>query len=385
MKVFFDESGQTGCVLKKEDLLNFKTSPTFALAAIVVNDSQMQKLEEKYLKFKKKYSIEGEIKGTDLLIKNNNDKLHYFINNVLNETNIYINIYDKKFYLSTLMLFSFCGLDCLEKFKLDMYSQASILARQDDEFFIEYLRFIDKPNIPTFKKYLKFLINYDYKFFKDINGITIENSIIIFAKKILEDKLESYYVNDFMTYGWYSDKQITNLINLNCLCELIYFIKDDISNDNKEIEFIHDNIHEFEDVIKDELSKYNFNIRFEDSKKSVILQIADNVVSIFRHSFDKGISYCVNNTMWENDSLWDLELFSKLQRIISPNHIKYTISLPDMAASLSIMEMFSNSYPKEKRNNLFFNIFYKRYFSIINSDLCYNSKTLKDVEDVLNN
>ena len=384
MKIFFDESGQTGCVIKKDDLLNFKSSPTFALAAIVVNDNQIQKLEEKYLNFKKKFSIEGEIKGTDLLKKNNNDKLYYFINNILNETNIYINIYDKRFYLSTLILFPFCGIDCLENFKLDIYNQASILARQDDSFFIEYLNFIDKPNLITFRRYLKFLINFDYKFFKDINDNVIENALLLFAKKILKDKLEESFINDFMTYGWYKDKRITNLINLNCLCELIYIIKDELNISGKNIEFIHDNIHQFEGTIKDVLSQYNFNIRFEDSKKSVILQTADNIASIFRHSFDKAMEHCANNKMWIDDSLWDLKLFSKIQHIITTKHIKYTVSLPDLAASLSIRDMFSDSYPKAKRNNMFFNSFYTKYFSIINRELLDNTKTLKDVEDILN-
>ena len=40
MKIYFDESGQSGCVLQKEDLLNFQTQPTFALSALVLYDEQ---------------------------------------------------------------------------------------------------------------------------------------------------------------------------------------------------------------------------------------------------------------------------------------------------------------------------------------------------------
>ena len=39
MRIYFDESGQSGCVLQKEDILNFQKQPTFAIGAVVVRDS----------------------------------------------------------------------------------------------------------------------------------------------------------------------------------------------------------------------------------------------------------------------------------------------------------------------------------------------------------
>ena len=47
MKIFFDESGQTGCVVSKKNLLNFSDSPTFALGAIVVNEQDEKRLIKK--------------------------------------------------------------------------------------------------------------------------------------------------------------------------------------------------------------------------------------------------------------------------------------------------------------------------------------------------
>lgn len=53
MKIFFDESGQSGCVLQKEDILNFQKQPAFAVGALVVRDKNAQdKLVEKYNCFK---------------------------------------------------------------------------------------------------------------------------------------------------------------------------------------------------------------------------------------------------------------------------------------------------------------------------------------------
>ena len=43
MKIYFDESGQSGCVLQREDLLNFREQPTFAIGALVVKNEKNAK------------------------------------------------------------------------------------------------------------------------------------------------------------------------------------------------------------------------------------------------------------------------------------------------------------------------------------------------------
>ena len=287
MKIFFDESGQTGCVVSKNDLLNFSKSPTFALGAIVVNEKDEQKLINKYIYFKKKFNINGEIKGTDLLIKKNNDKLKYLVRYLFNDVNFYVNIYDKRFYLATLLLFSFTGFECFKTMKHEIYAQASILSLQNDDFFIRYLNYIENPSADSFSKYLSFIINYDYKYFRDPSGTEIENAIFIFAKKIKEENKEECFWKDFMTYGWYKNDKITNLINLNGLYELIHLIKCEIKISNDRISFIHDNIYQFEDTIKDEMSENKCDIVFKDSKEEILLQLADNFVSVIRHAYDK--------------------------------------------------------------------------------------------------
>ena len=62
MKIYFDESGQTGCVLLKKDMLNFANQPVFALGAVIAKDDNDERLLlEKYKKFKEKFKIVGEI------------------------------------------------------------------------------------------------------------------------------------------------------------------------------------------------------------------------------------------------------------------------------------------------------------------------------------
>lgn len=43
MKIYFDESGQSGCVLQREDLLNFHEQPTFTIGALVVKNEKDEK------------------------------------------------------------------------------------------------------------------------------------------------------------------------------------------------------------------------------------------------------------------------------------------------------------------------------------------------------
>ena len=79
MKIYFDESGQTGCVLRKDDFLNFRDQPTFAVGALVIqSEKREESLINKYRKFKAKFMIDEERKGTDLLTRDMNDALHYF-------------------------------------------------------------------------------------------------------------------------------------------------------------------------------------------------------------------------------------------------------------------------------------------------------------------
>lgn len=95
MKIYFDESGQSGCVLQKKDLLNFQKQPTFAVGAVVVPTKKTAKsLVDKYNHFKEIFGIIGEIKGSDLLTKARNNELEYFIKNILNRYHFFVLIYD---------------------------------------------------------------------------------------------------------------------------------------------------------------------------------------------------------------------------------------------------------------------------------------------------
>lgn len=379
MKIYFDESGQTGCVLQKEDLLNFREQPTFAIGALVVkNQKDEEKLLNKYKEFKKIFRITKEIKGSDLLTRKHNQELNYIVNNLVDKSHYYILIYDKKFYISTLLLISLLGFEYQQKLPIHFYKQASFLSKQKDDFFVQYLKYIEHPTINDFNAYLKYLIKYHYEY----NNLE-ENAVVDISKKILEEKLESKFFNDFMTFGWYGNSKVANLINLNALSEIIYFIKEDRNLSNSNIKYIRDEIKQFKEVFNDELKKHKINIFFQDSRKEELLQLIDNVVSIFRHSYDKMIYHLNNKEELKKQSTWDMKLMSKIQTKLTVKHINYTVPICDWAAALCIQKMYSSKFPKDQRNRFVFNWYYVQNMELIYLSLLDSMNTLKKVYSIL--
>ena len=356
MKIFFDESGQTGCVLQKDDLLNFRTQPTFALGALVLpTEADEKKILGKYNAFKRKYGIEGEIKGSDLLTRSRNKELDYIIKHIFDDNHFHIILYDKRFYISTLLLIGMLGFEYQQQMPEHFYQQATFLSKQKDDFFIRYLKYIEKPEIEEYKKYLEYLMNYEYK---DVD--IEENAFCIMAQKIVEEGIEEKCYGDFLSFGWYDNPKITNLINLNALSELIFSLKMIYGKENQEFIFIHDHIEEYEETFVSELSGYGIKVTFADSKKEELLQIVDNFVSIMRHAYDKMINHYKSKNEWQETSAWDMKLSAKLIKKIGTNNIKFTVPLCDWCAALCTEIMFDISYPSNMRNNWHFNINYSQ-------------------------
>jgi hypothetical protein len=179
------------------------------------------------------------------------------------------------------------------------------------------------------------------------------------VNKILSEDDEENLLLNFMTYGWYDEKNKMNVINLTAFGELINAIKyenPDIQNQN--IIFIHDKTPEFEAMFTSELSKVGIAVSFEDSKINLLLQIADNAVSIMLKVFVETKKLFMSKMEWLPESEWLLTLTSTLLRRISANNIKFTVPVPDEAMMLCVGDMFSPEYPKMQRKNIYFNPMY---------------------------
>lgn len=356
MKIYFDESGNTGCVINRENKLTFATQPIFVIGAVLIHGiNDERKLIKKYQRFKQRFGFEGEIKGSDLLTRKNNEALNYFINEILDSSHFTVNLYDKKFYLVTLMMKSLMGYAFAEEEPVLFYDQASALCLQDNEFFIKYCEYIASPSEENLKEYLQFLADYNYLYMNPN-----QNAVKEMAKIMLEKGELQLFVDDFMTYGWYENPELTNVINLNAVSELIYSIKTKSKIDNNSIEFIHDHIFQFEDTIATELNPFDINISFADSKDEELLQLADNVASISYHAMVRMVNHFAKKEEWKQESEWDMTLVSSILRKLGQENIKFTMPIQDWSAALCVKEMFGPGYPKARRKNIFFNEMYKK-------------------------
>ena len=87
MKLFFDESGYSGCVMpNKNGSLYNDGQRHFVLGGVFVKDENDEhELLQKYCAFKNQFGFEGEVKGSDLMKRENNRALEFFITNILDD------------------------------------------------------------------------------------------------------------------------------------------------------------------------------------------------------------------------------------------------------------------------------------------------------------
>ena len=378
MKVFLDEAGNTGCVINNDNILNFGPQRHFSLCGVMVRDENDEKmLRQKYIAFKEKFQITDELKGSSLLTRDNNDKLEYFINNILDNKHFSLCYYDKKFYLSCLMILALLGEDFQRQFSVAFYDFASCLSFENNTLFVEYSKMISKPTIEALRSFLKLIVSFDYRFTPKS-----ENPLIMMAEKILVDHNEALFINDFLSPGSYDNPNYTNVINLNALSELIFTIKKENNLSNQQLLLIHDAIDGFSDTFISELAAFQISVSFSDSRDEVLIQMADNVASIFYKVMNDMVSIFENRTEWHPENEWKLTIASRLFNKISLNNVKFTTPVQNWAVAICVGRMFEAKYPKNMRKNLFFNQHYQEALYKIKNSIAatdFNSNFIKDI------
>jgi hypothetical protein len=378
MKVFFDEAGNTGCVINNSDIMNFGPQRHFSLCGVIARDGNDEKmLRQRYIDFKEKFQITDEFKGSSLLTRDNNDKLEYFINNILDNEHFSLCYYDKKFYLSCLMILALLGEDFQRQFSVAFYDLASCLSFEDNTLFVEYSKMIRKPTIEALRSFLKLILSFDYRFTPKS-----ENPLIMIAEKILVDHNESLFINDFLCYGSYDNPNYTNVINLNGLSELIFTIKKEHNLSNQRLELIHDAIDGFSDTFISELANFQISVSFSNSRDEVLIQMADNVTSVFYKVMNDMVSIFENRTEWHLENEWKLTIASRLFNKITLKNIKFTTPVQNWAVALCVSRMFDEKYPKNMRKNLYFNQHYQDALYKIKKSIAatdFNSNFIEDI------
>lgn len=345
MKIFIDEAGNTGGVALtrnrniegKEAPLNFLEQPLFVNAAIVAKDQKDEnELLDKYESFKKRFAhlaIDGEIKGSSLTTRDYNDALDDFIDTVLDDKHIYINAYNKKFYLSTLFLFQL--FPNLQKEDLVcFYLTASTLSKESDGLFTQYCKLVSNP---TQKDTLNF-----FSYLAECSNLREHLPILAnCAKELISESNTEFFRRNLLSNDAYAGGNVINLINLTSLGELIGLIKEKYGINNTDFTIFHDKINGIQNIMEEELRYVNVNLLFEESKNSNLIQMADNTASSICHFLNKCLSHLYSGSAWKESNTWDNEHLSKLVHKISNQNCKLTVSLEDQAVYRSLSELYA--------------------------------------------
>lgn len=362
VKIYFDESGNSGCVIpNKKDEFYSDGQRFFVLCGIIVKDKKDEKcLKDKYSDFKKNFSITDELKGSDLLTKERNAELNYFIENMLDDEHFYVCIYDKIFYLATLVSNYFFGNEIRSFEPLFFYTQTSCLVVEDIAFFKKFYEAVSANTDEKKEEFLKYVMDFDYKHVPAEN-----NGYREMAKLMLENQ---NYGDFILPYGSYVNKDITNLINLTALGETLLSIKIDKQDSFQGCTVVHDKIKEFETEFEDTFNEYKaglIDLKFEDSKNDLLIQYADNVASIFRKAFTKTVEIFTEKSQWKSVNQYFLEKLAELLNKISINKCKFDTAINDWALAFCVRDMFSKSFEKTNRNNRELNVRYIYYQNMI--------------------
>ena len=125
--------------------------------------------------------------------------------------------------------------------------------------------------------------------------------------------------------------------------------------DTRKIDIVHDNISGIDEMLKQELKHFDVAVKFADSQAEELIQLADNVASIFCKIINTIVRCWDTKTEWSPENEWILTQSARFLKKIGTRNIKFTVPIQSWALTFCVMDMFDPQYPKEMRKNLFFN------------------------------
>ena len=316
MKIYIDESGNSGDLVQRKIDLTFSNQNIFTLSAVKIPEDVYSKLEKEFIpELKKKYKIQsGEIKSSNLFDKK--PKVILEIVDYIKDNNIdyFIEITDKKYYICNSMVIyqvippyfiSREELNGERKVLREIYMDIFIRNIGESEYqcFFEACQNINEESLlnsfHTLKKFFSEKIKEEkdlylkiiYQCIVNDIGISIEDYFDIKDKEGLDNAVRKFLpIPDENKKGQliYLLPQISSLTNL--VARVNYF-----NGNLEDINFIHDQQVHFDNILSYNVEKMldvgetgykftnsNFNIEkpvditFDaDSKDNVGIQIAD--------------------------------------------------------------------------------------------------------------
>ena len=228
---------------------------------------------------------------------------------------------------------------------------ASGLAGEKEELFLHYCSAVCENTDNSKIEFLEYLISFPYEKL-DRNDY---NLYIAFAKFMLENK---DYGEFPLTYEAYSCKNTVNFVNMTALGELLLSLKHLHGVDMSKTEIYHDNLIGYEEEYNQSFEDNKIHINFVDSKENELVQLADNISSIYRKCFEKSFEAFRCNKQW-TDNIWFTENYSRIINAIGMEHIKMDTQISDYVLPFVIRDIFGNEYGQfEQNKEKFWGLFY---------------------------
>lgn len=134
-------------------------------------------------------------------------------------------------------------------------------------------------------------------------------------------------------------------------------------------EIYHDNLMGYEEEYNQSFEDNKIHINFVDSKENELVQLADNISSIYRKCFEKSFEAFRCNKQW-TENIWFTENYSKIINTIGMEHIKMDTQISDYVLPFVIRDIFGNEYGQfEKNEEKFWGLFY-----------FYKEKIMEDID-----
>ena len=285
--LFLDESGKTGSMRfdGKKMLWNYNDQPYFALCGIAISDSTVKALQDFVEETRKKYNIQGELKASKSKVQQNAEKILTELFELLkkHQCNLYIEIVDKKFCISTMIVeyFILPYYDSPMCVELTMCKRAvanELYHIVSDDLLCKITTFFDE-NTQDIQKLLSLceLLRVECKNHQYLLSFIDETMDSILQYESLGLKKR----NLFPLVDYYKGGGTSVAISpqINCLNNIITRVQK--SGDCIQT-LVHDKISDLSEAIACTVKQRDptVEVTFEDSKTNSILQLADIICGL---------------------------------------------------------------------------------------------------------
>lgn len=379
-KIYFDESRNTGEIGFDNGKLNYYNQRYFILAGVIYSED----IFNKYIRFRDNYihrinsnnSVENEIKGSDLLRRDNNLILEEFFDEFINREDYLLTIYDKKYFLVSQMILWLHGEIFREKEYQMFLLFCELLNKVNDEFLGRYIEVTKINNKDTIIEFIKYIIDYNYR---ECIGCHFEDDLVLNWKQAITTYIEKSdeYIDLLLEENAENirlyKKDRNNIVNLTALGETILGFK--LNNPeikNHDIYIYHDEIN----VVQDYILHYwvDDKLKFISSHNEVGIQLADNISSITGNLVNKLLPILNDENMVEKISKENDWMREKLSRLIlkQRGNLKLVMTMREQAAMLTYVQNRTNDiklFKQQMLKNLDYRFEYemKNHISLFNA------------------